>query len=129
MKFITPRSGVEFEIPDDWWIFSEMDKFSLNKGRFYPYCTKDSNIEVVDIYEIEPPTRNNNIQPFRKYKLVPLLMAFTSPECALPPVEVVPNKEFETYHFKVKNGYHRYYASIAVGYPMLPIKVIELCGI
>lgn len=125
MKFITPGTEIEFEIPDEWWMFAEMDKFKLNGGRFYPYPSSATNVEAVDTSEIEPPTRNKNIPPFKKFKLVPVLMAFTSPECSLPPVEVVPNNSSNTYRFKVKNGYHRFYASIAVGYPMLPIIITE----
>ena len=124
MKFKTPRTGIEFEISDEWWSFSEMDKFKLNGARFYLYTRSVENAEAVDISEIEPPTRNKNIPPFKKYKLVPVLMAFTSPECELPPVEVVENNSNE-YRFKVKNGYHRYYASVAVGYPMFPILITE----
>ena len=124
MKFKTPKNGIEFEIPNEWWKFSEMDKFNINGARFYPYPISAENVEAVAISEIEPPTRNQNIPPFKKYKLVPVLMAFMSPECELPPVEVVNNNSSE-YKFKVKNGYHRYYASVAVGYPMLPIIISE----
>jgi len=124
MKFKTPRTGIEFEIPSEWWLFSEADKLNLTNSRFYPYPISSENTEVVDITEIEPPTRNNGIPAFKKYKLVPVLMAFTSPECELPPVHVVKHSTGE-YKYTVANGYHRYYASIAVGYSMLPVLVIE----
>jgi hypothetical protein len=125
MKFKTPKTGVEFEIPDEWWEFSEMNKFELNGGRFYLYSTCFENVEAVDISEIEPPTRNKEIPPFKKYKLVPVFMAFMSQENSLPPVEVILNKNAEQYKYKVKNGYHRYYASVAVGFPLLPIVITE----
>jgi hypothetical protein len=32
--------------------------------------------------------RNSGVLPFKKYKMVPILFAFCSPECALPPIEV-----------------------------------------
>jgi ParB-like chromosome segregation protein Spo0J len=50
------------------------------------------------------------------------LLAFVSPECALPPVEVI--RAFSgRYDLKIINGYHRYYASVAVGYTKLPVVI------
>ncbi len=101
-----------------------MDEFNIGEYKYYPYKHSESNAEVVSISVVEPPLRNSGIPPFKKYKLVPILMAFTSPECELPPVEVQLH-ESDTYKYKVKNGYHRFYASLAVGYTMLPVIVTE----
>jgi hypothetical protein len=122
MRFET-LAGVSFEIPDDWWSFTEMDSFSPKGGRFYPYQRSGiiGDIQVVPLPHIEPPMRNSGVPLFKKYKMVPILLAFLSPECALPPVEVQALAPSEMYRFKVYNGYHRYYASIAVGYTKLPI--------
>ena len=124
MKFVTPGDGVEFEIPDEWWSFAEMSNFSAGSaGNFYPYHANQKPIEVVPIADIESPIRNAGFQPFRKYKLVPVLLAFTSPECALPPVEVVALPGGPGTRYRVINGFHRYYASIAAGYTKLPVIV------
>ena len=125
MHFKTPRGEVAFEIPDEWWRFSEMDTFTSQGGRFYPYCALrgDQEIDAVSLVDVEPPMRNSGVPPFKKYKMVPILFAFCSPECALPPVEVNVFVEPAAYRFKVLDGYHRYYASIAVGYPLLPIMI------
>jgi hypothetical protein len=124
MWFETPDTGVRFEIPDDWWAFAEMDSFSLNEGGFYPYSFERAHeIEVVSLSDIQPPMRGAHTPPFKKYKLVPILFAFASPECVLPPVEVVALAPPGRYRFKVLNGYHRYYASVAVGYNKLPIVI------
>ena len=124
MWFETPEADVRFEIPDDWWHFAEMDRFFPNGGGFYPYTlTCVHEIEVVPLSDIEPPIRASGVPPFKKYKLVPVLFAFSSPECALPPVEVSVPASSERYHFKVLNGYHRYYASVAAGYTKLPVVV------
>jgi hypothetical protein len=63
------------------------------------------------------------VPPFKKYKMVPILFALSSPECALPPVEVDRSVVPPTYQLKVHSGYHRYYASVALGYPLLPVTV------
>ena len=86
MHFKTPRGEVAFEIPDEWWRFSEMDTFTSQGGRFYPYCALrgDQEIDAVSLVDVEPPMRNSGVPPFKKYKMVPILFAFCSPECALP---------------------------------------------
>ena len=125
MQFQTSPTGAIFEIPDDWWSFAEMNAFSPGGGGYYPYDPRwnTQDVEVVYLSDIEPPTRNSRVPPFKKYKLVPVLLAFRSPECALPPVEVQPFRGSRSYRFSVINGYHRYYASVAAGYNKLPIIV------
>jgi hypothetical protein len=59
------------------------------EGPFYPYRPRgDQEIDAVPLADIEPPLRNSGVPPFKKYKMVPVLFALASPECALPPVEV-----------------------------------------
>jgi hypothetical protein len=94
--------------------------FTPDRG-YYP-AQAHADWKVVPIEDIQPPTRNTGVPPFKKYKMVPLLFAFRSPECALPPVEVCAASE-GPYRFKVRNGYHLYYASIAVGFSKLPVKI------
>ena len=124
MKFRLPNTDVEFEVPDEWWKFAEMDNFRSASGEtYYPYQVEClSPIQLVAIRDVEPPVRKPGLDPFKKYKLVPVLLAFRSPECRLPPVEVTltSNSEFK---YRVLNGFHRYYASVAVGYGYLPVIV------
>jgi len=47
---------------------------------------------LVLLDQIEPPRRNATTHLFKNYKMVPVLFAFMSPECALPPVELNPSK-------------------------------------
>lgn len=123
MKFRTP-SSLEFIIPDDWWQFAEMSSFSPNGGNYYPYSFQFADtVVVVNLAEVEPPKRNDGVPPFKKYKLLPVLFAFQSPECALPPVEAKVISGDGKFKYCVLNGYHRYYASVAAGYSMLPIAI------
>jgi hypothetical protein len=125
MLFSLPNNGIEFEIPDDWWLFAGMNDFKLNGGRYYPYLQSEREIRVVPINEIEPPLRAQGVPPFKKYKLLPILFAFMSPECALPLVEV-SEIDVGKYKYHVTNGYHRFYASLAVGFTYLPVSIISL---
>lgn len=119
MNFAVPGSTVRFAIPDDWWDFCEMPHFRPT-SEFYPYTRACTTAVAVPIGEIEPPRRDPGIPPFRKYKLVPVLLAFQSPQCALPPVPVQPVSS-SPYRYRPIDGYHRFYASVAVGYPKLPV--------
>ena len=119
MQFETPDGAMTFEIPDEWWTFADMGCFP--DGEFYPYPLQQADkVRVVSITDVEPPRRNDGVPPFKKYKMLPVLFAFTSPECALPAIEVSACSEGH-YRFRVQNGYHRYYASVAVGFTKLPI--------
>lgn len=122
MQFTTPNNDRTFEIPDDWWLFAEMDKFSPLKCGYYLYSSdRDNLVEVVPIVKIEPPSRKSGVPAFVKRELLPILFGFTNPDCTLPPVEVTELPQTGRYRFKVYNGFHRYYASVAVGYTYLPV--------
>ena len=121
MRFFTPAPGISFDIPDDWWTFAEMTQFGGSEAGFYPPC--DPNCEVLDLDHIEPPQRSPGVPMFKKYKLVPVLLAFHSPECALPPVQVVLKADPDRYRYTVYNGFHRFYASAAAGFGSLPVRI------
>ncbi|MGE3757733.1 MAG: hypothetical protein AB7H97_08255 [Pseudobdellovibrionaceae bacterium] len=122
MKFRTSLSGSEFEIPDEWWAFADMKLFD-RRGDFYYYggYPESAQAMVVALDDVEPPVRTGGSPLFRKYKLLPVLFALTSPECHLPPVVVTHLTQRSAYRFKVTNGLHRYYASAAVGFSKLPV--------
>lgn len=130
MKFKTP-SGVEFEIPDDWWNFAEMNDFSACRTT-YTHASQEScqpEIETceVSLGEIEPPMRAEGITQFHKSRMVPILLVFRFPGCALPPVQVRLKTPSDQYRFKVYDGLHRYYASVAAGFTHLPVTVVDEC--
>lgn len=90
----------------------------VRRSDFYP--PNAATWDLVDMAEIEPPQRDSGIPSFKKYKLVPVLFAFSSPECALPLVKLNWIEGSDRYLYKVHNGFHRFYASFAVGYTKLP---------
>ena len=122
MKFSTPRRDMDFEIPDEWWSFTEMASFHPDGDAYYPYSLCHAGlVQVVPLSLVQPPTRNAGNALLKKFKLVPVLLAFQSPECALPPVEVVSLNQPNSYQYRVRNGCHRYYTSVAAGYTNLPV--------
>jgi hypothetical protein len=124
MLFNLPLEAGSFEILDDWWHFAEMERFTVSPGGYYPYAIpKDEEVIVAAIDEVEPPRRNFGVVLLKKYKLMPVLFAFNSPECALPPVEVHKAPLGSSYKFTVHNGFHRFYGSVAAGYTHLPMVI------
>lgn len=122
MIFRTP-GGVAFEIPDEWWTFAEMPGFKPGRD-YYPYDPKAKDVQIIPLAEIEPLQRSPGTPLFEKCRLVPILFAFQSRFCALPPVELHPKKS-GPFRYRIANGCHRYYGSIAAGYTHLPTQVFE----
>lgn len=102
-----------------------MQRFQPSPGGYYPYKLRPENdVDVIPIASIEPPRRRLGVPLLKKFKLMPVLFAFQSPECALPVVEV-HRATSGSYQFTVHNGFHRFYGSVAAGYWHLPILVCE----
>jgi hypothetical protein len=121
-KFIVPGSSIEFEIPDDWWQFCDMENFRPATA-FYLYSQRDVGVRTVPIAEVRPPERSAGIIGLHKNRLAPILLAFTTGRCAVPAVPVRELADGDRYPYEVLDGYHRYYASIAAGYTRLPVLI------
>jgi hypothetical protein len=123
MRFSFPRFPGEFEIPNEWWEEAGMRNF-LRKG---PTFLSSANAVAIPLTEIEPPMRlpgyAKDWQGFDRVRLVRLLRGFT--EGAV--IDAVPLRAFPQYdvqsppfRYYVLDGYHRFYASVAVGFDHLP---------
>ncbi|MBD8897833.1 ParB N-terminal domain-containing protein [Rhodanobacter sp. DHG33] len=110
---------MRYTIPEEWLSFCDFEMVSPGY-RFYCY-EQNSNAQPVPLSEIEPPVRGEGVDPFKKYKMVPVLMAMMDPEGILPPIVVAPIEYTSTYKYRVVNGFHRFYASAQRGYPQIPV--------
>ena len=116
-----PNSTVEFEVPDDWWTSAGMANFVPSSDY---YTTKQSSCpEIVAVEEVEPPFRGNRQIWFRNRQSVIEVLAKMRTGEELDPIEVWSREKTRTEKYRVKHGFHRFYLSIAIGYPKLPIKV------
>ena len=118
MKFITPRGDVTFEIPDEWWEFAELPNFERVTEFYIP--NDGDGVEIVALADIRPFKRVVGTGGFRKYKIMPVLFGLQSPETTLPPIHLTRSVGKDEYPFQLQNGFHRFYASIAVGYSLVP---------
>jgi hypothetical protein len=129
MRFPMPNYPCEFEIPDDWLAEAGMDRFT----RAAPAYRSTSGATLVALREIEPPyvklATPKDWHGFERTRLIAVLKAFVSGD-EIAPVALMdlPSAAFVVpafvlpgpYAYQVKNGFHRFYASIAAGFECLP---------
>jgi hypothetical protein len=116
VKFTWPAG---FDIPDTVWIESGMVRFR-RRGLSYP-CSQI--VEMLAVSAIEPPVRNAGTPFFDEQRLRAVLRALSTGD-ALPPISVYVAARGQ-HRYRVRDGFHRYYASAAAGYPFIPISVAE----
>lgn len=112
--------GSELQIPHDWWMEAGMVGFSPNSDH---YATNEALCTaVVAFNEVEPPMRQNGQLWFRnKESVVAVLRSMRVGE-ALDPVEVWSKQKTDSQKYSVRDGFHRFYLSLAVGYKKLPVR-------
>ena len=124
MVKVPASTTINYEIPDDWWQFCDLDKWKPTTEFYLAKELNDDDVTVIPLAEIQPIIRDvGDGSPFRKYKLVPILLRFQSPnEPWLPPIEVESIND-QQYNYRLTNGFHRFVASIVVGYRSIPAKI------
>lgn len=88
------------------------------------YATNEASCTaVVAFQEVEPPKRQNGELWFRsKESVIAVLRSMRVGE-ALDPVEVWSKQKTASQKYLVRDGFHRFYLSLAVGYRKLPVRV------
>ena len=122
MRFYHPSPDLEFEIPDSW--LSTAGALAFAPSAVAYDATSDSRwpTELVSITEVTPPQRDPGIVRFSEERTVSILKAFVARQ-PIPPVEVHRLRNLPSERLSVRNGYHRYFLSLAVGFTMLPVTV------
>lgn len=125
MEFQT-GSGVPFEIPTDWWERAGMPRFVPSTAHYV--FTDTGREHIVPIAEISPLRRSPNLagysrDGFEEGRMLSILIAFCT-GAPLPPVEVNESVSGAS-RYALYDGMHRFYASIAAGYPLLPVVVAD----
>ena len=86
---------------------------------------------LVPLAEVEPPYRTPTCEKdwrgFERVRFVSVLKGIiTGAEIEPIPVRELPEEDFpyvRPYRFRVRDGYHRFYASIVAGFAALPVKL------
>ena len=120
---------LQIELLDAWWTEAGM-------GGFVPtskaYRTDGGcSTQEVSISDIGPVIRCNGVGTFRKdidneiparERVLKILRGFRQGS-AIPPVEVEEWKYSSTHRYKLTNGTHRLYCSLAAGFTHVPAVV------
>lgn len=111
---------MEFEVPDEWWCSAGMSNFVPNAAHYQTELSACS--EIVPFGEIEPPLRDNGFWFRNRESVINVLIKIRSGE-KLDPIEVWSRTKTNSKKYIVKDGFHRFYLSIAAGYTKLPVKI------
>jgi hypothetical protein len=77
---------------------------------------------VVPLSAVAAPVRNKNVAWFKEQRMVDVLRGFRVGD-KLPPIEVDEPPTKTGFGYRVRDGFHRYYASAAAGFTELPVSV------
>jgi hypothetical protein len=120
--------GLQVELSDEWWADAEMAGF-VPVSRSYradpTFFKNGAPIVEISIDDICPVHRSVGIfrdsedgVPARE-RVVKILRGFRLGEL-IPAVEVLESKSGSAYRYKLTNGTHRLYCSLAAGFTHVP---------
>jgi hypothetical protein len=132
MRFTFPLLPAEFEIPDEWWSEAGMHGFVLS-GPAYRSTTAATH--TIPLRELEPPFRfpeaPKDFRGFDRERMTHVLARIAAgaeidpvPVLILPPLADISRAPFR---YRVLDGVHRFYASVAAGFECLPSAARECC--
>jgi hypothetical protein len=123
MRFAMPNFPCEFELPDAWWDEAGMEGFKPQGSAYRSTATA----MLVPLKMIEPLYRCKTFpkvwRGFDQNRLIRVLKGFVAGvEIEPVPLFQLPETDYPSspYGYRVGNGFHRFYASIAAGFEYLP---------
>jgi hypothetical protein len=120
MHFQHPSENFEFEIPDTWWIAAAADSFTPTTAAFASTSNPAWPTVLVPLLEVGTPRRDPSVIGLREERTISILRAFIEGK-ELPPLE--SHRLPVSNVLAIRDGFHRYLASIAVGFTMLPVSI------
>ena len=119
MQFRVPRHDLVVDVPEEWWK-ATTSSIGISMGPHY--CAAGDSI-VVPIQDVEPPLRDGGKIWFRnRDSVVQILDGMRSGE-ELPPIQVWSREKTNSSRYIVRDGLHRFYLSIAVGFTAIPVVI------
>ena len=117
MRYLMPNFPCEFEIPDDWIAESGV-------GSRATAYRSSADVRLIPLMEVAPLLRFKSVprdwRGLKQKRFVVLLKGFVADDF-IPPVPVVQLPDSNhlvrlSYRYCIRDGFHRYYASILAGY-------------
>ena len=125
MRFAMPNHPCDFEIPDDWVTEAGLVSFTPTARAYHSTVVA----VLVPLVDIEPPFRTATVlkdwRGFDRSRIVGVLKGIAA-DSEIPPVPLreLPEPaewyDHRPYRYRVRDGYHRFYASIIAGFECLP---------
>ena len=117
-----PTEDIEFEIPDSWLLAAGVSNFVPKESAFVATSNPDWPTVLLPVSDIQAPKRDVGVVGLHEDRTKSLLRAFLE-GTPVAPLEVHECPGQIAGRFSVRDGYHRYFASIAVGFTMLPVSI------
>lgn len=122
MRFRYPGTENYFDLPSEWWDEAGMRNFEPSAPSFR--CDPSPlnwPVATISLSCIRVPIRNLGVAPFERDRMIQILSGIRS-SVAIPPVEVMDRRDGDS--LILRDGYHRFHASIATGLSFIPAVVL-----
>ncbi len=113
---------LQIELDDSWRAEAGMDGF-VPKTRAYRVNDERVNgqkLYEIRIDEIKPVERNPGVPIFRNKKDVIRILRGFAAGSTIPPIEIVFEPPNSKYRYRLVDGTHRLYCSLAAGFSHIP---------
>jgi hypothetical protein len=120
--------GLSITLPDDWWAEADMVGFTPSSSAYPADSIAFPEIFLVRIADIGPVLRSPGVGIFNdsndtmltaRERVVTILVGFRS-GAAIPPVKVVRTASKIVQPYKLVDGAHRLYCSLAARFTHIP---------
>lgn len=120
MLFRHPTEDIEFEIPDAWWHRAMAPSFKRTASSFVASSDPEWPTVLVAVENAAAPKRDAGVEGLREERATSILQAVLA-GAAIRPLEV--HQPPQSDRLVVRDGFHRYYIPITLGFPMLPVSI------
>lgn len=115
---LSHQDYAEIELPDSWGIAAAL---ATAQGK-QCYST-EGQVQYADLTDIEILPRTRGCGPFDPARMRAILDAIANGQ-PLPPIDVDQPPASPRPVYRLRDGFHRYFASVAVGFTTVPVRVL-----
>ena len=122
---------MDFDIPDAWWHEAEMTSFRPQSSGYLALPNEEFQVQLVPIEQVDPPLRDPGVTWFHRDRMVTILRGFRS-NARLPAIVAHCPPGANKFPFAVRDGLHRFYASVAIGFTHVPLSIrpyFDICDL
>jgi hypothetical protein len=120
-----PDHPFQMDIPDEWWAAGGMSGFVPGRSFYSERSHENATLAMVvlPLTSIWVRARRHGVPNFGRERMISVLEAIRLDK-ALPPIEVEAKPSGHFTH-RLYHGYHRFAASLAVGFTCVPAVIVD----